>query len=161
MTLCNFCFFKILPPVLKLLSGFFVDLTRIPRLSLLSTLRALLNYLGWSRSISRWRFRLICHVAWALFFWLFSIDFPMERRRRKLIRTVGASRAIFVMKILEFMSWVQKFIFLKIILTIHASNKPTKVSSCQMGDSLWPSLNDATTNCMSLSSGYGTCGRNI
>lgn len=67
----------------------------------------------------------------------FPINFSMKRRKKKtqLIGTVRASGAILVIKIIEFVSSVQNFVFF-ISLTIHASNKPTISSSCQMGDSL-------------------------
>lgn len=80
-------------PVLKLLSSVCLctALTGMNRLSFLSTLQDLLNYSEWSRSMPKWRFGLICHVAWALFIWLFSIDLPMKRRK-KLIWMVRASR---------------------------------------------------------------------
>lgn len=104
---------KSFPPVQKLLSSvrLFMELTGIDRFSLLRTSQDLLNYSKWSRSIPRWRLRLICHVAWALLSWLFSTDLLMKRRK-KLLWTVRASRAILVMEIIrDFLSSVQHFIF--------------------------------------------------
>lgn len=118
---------KSFPPVQKLLSSMclFMELTGIDdRFSLLRTSQDLLNYSKWSRSIPRWRLRLICHVAWALLSWLFSTDLLMKRRE-KLLWTVRASRAILVMEVIrDFLSSGQHFIFWLFSQLMPARNPP-------------------------------------
>ena len=114
--LFQFCFFKILSPILKLLSSMclIMELPGINRLSLLSTWQDLLEYLEWSRSVCKLRLRLICHVPQALSTWLVSIDLPVKRRGKKKTHFNGQGgnqEQLLVMKIIEFLRWVQHFIF--------------------------------------------------
>ena len=134
----NFCFFKILSPILKLLSSMclIMELPGINRLSLLSTWQDLLEYLEWSRSVCKLRLRLICHVPQALSTWLVSIDLPVKRRGKKnSFQWSGReSRAIISDENHRVLEVGSAFHFLT--FTTLASKEPSKVSTCQMGDSL-------------------------